>query len=195
MLLPSPVAGENWLASWLMSAVLLSSENDATYALLVSLHFLWTANSLKFTALFFAFDMFPSKLQALVYNILPPTTAIFSYAIGPRKLSANKQFFVGSQTVVSLLQTTQIISDVCFITDHAGYPSSNKTQIGWIKMKLFFLYLGYGARVGYFAPSHVYVPAWALGCFHSFISTQTFRKVLTTSADSCMEITSAPSVA
>ena len=48
------------------------------------------------------------KLQALVYDILPSTTAVFSYAIGPRKLSANEQFFVGAQTVVSLLQTTQI---------------------------------------------------------------------------------------
>ena len=33
------------------------------------------------------------KLQALVYDILPSTTAVFSYAIGSRKLSANKQFF------------------------------------------------------------------------------------------------------
>ena len=54
------------------------------------------------------------KLQAPVYDILPSTTAVFSYAIGSRKLSANEQFLVGaqSQTVVSLLQTTQIISDV-----------------------------------------------------------------------------------
>ena len=29
------------------------------------------------------------KLQALVYDILPSTTAAFSYAIGSRKLSAN----------------------------------------------------------------------------------------------------------
>ena len=54
-----------------------------------------------------------NKLQALVYDILPSTTAVFSYAIGPRKLSANEQFFVGAQTVVCLLQTTQIISDIC----------------------------------------------------------------------------------
>ena len=47
------------------------------------------------------------KLQALVYDILPSTTAVFSYAIESRKLSANEQFFVGAQTVVSLLQTTQ----------------------------------------------------------------------------------------
>ena len=69
------------------------------------------------------------KLQALVYDILPSTTAVFSYAIGSRKLSANEQSFVGAQTEVRLLQTTQIISDVCFITDHVAYASSNKTQI------------------------------------------------------------------
>ena len=40
------------------------------------------------------------KLQALVYDILPSTTAVFSYAIGSRKMSANEQFFVGgAQTV------------------------------------------------------------------------------------------------
>ena len=44
------------------------------------------------------------KLQALVYDILPSTTAVFNYAIGSRKLSANEQFFVDAQTVVSLLQ-------------------------------------------------------------------------------------------
>ena len=35
------------------------------------------------------------KLQALVYDIIPSTTAVFSYAIGPRKLSANEQIFGG----------------------------------------------------------------------------------------------------
>ena len=78
-----------------------------------------------------------AKLQALVYDILPSTTGIFNPTIGSGKQSANKQFFVGAQTVVSLLQTTQIISDVCFITDHAAYASSNKTKIAWIKTKLF----------------------------------------------------------
>ena len=69
-----------------------------------------------------------AKFQALGYDILPSTTAVISDAIGPRKLSANGQFFVGAQTVVSLLQTTQIVSDVCFITDHVAYASSNKTK-------------------------------------------------------------------
>ena len=55
------------------------------------------------------------RLQALG-DILLSTTAVFSYAIGSRKLSANEQCFVGAQTVVSLLPKTQIISDVSFIT-------------------------------------------------------------------------------
>ena len=41
---------------------------------------------------------------------------------------------------------------------------------------------------------HVYVRAWALGCFHSLIS-KTFRRAPTASVDSCAEIKSAPSVA
>ena len=53
-------------------------------------------------------------------------------------MSANEQLFVGAQTVVSLLQTTQIISDICFITDHDAYASSNKTTIVWIVTELFF---------------------------------------------------------
>ena len=34
------------------------------------------------------------KIQALVYDILHSTTAVFSYAIGPRKMSSNEQFFL-----------------------------------------------------------------------------------------------------
>ena len=119
------------------------------------------------------------KLQALVYDILPSTTAVFSYTIGSRKLSANEQFFVGAQTVVSLLQTTQLLSDVCFITDHLTYASSNKTKIVWIETELFLL-------PGVDAP-HVYVRAWVLRCFHCLISTQTFRRALTAPVDSCAE--------
>ena len=40
--------------------------------------------------------------------------------------------------------------------------------------------------------SYVYVGAWALGCFHSHISTQTFRRALTASVDSCAEIKQCP---
>ena len=53
-------------------------------------------------------------------------------------MSANEQFFVGAETVVSLLQTAQIISDVCFVTDDFAYPSSNQTKIVWIETELFF---------------------------------------------------------
>ena len=82
-----------------------------------------------------------SKLQALVYDILPSTTAVFSYAIGSRNLSANEQFFVGAQTVVSLLQTTQIKQGVLFIAANKVYTSTNKTTIVWIETELFFFSL------------------------------------------------------
>ena len=69
------------------------------------------------------------KLQALVYDILPSTTAVFNYATGSTKLSANEQFFVGAQTVVCLLQTTQIKQGVSFIAANKVYTSTNKTTI------------------------------------------------------------------
>ena len=69
------------------------------------------------------------KLQALVYDILPSTTAVFSYAIGSRKLSANEQFFVGAQTVVGLLQTTRIKQGVSFTAANEVYSSTNKTTV------------------------------------------------------------------
>ena len=122
-----------------------------------------------------------AKLQALVYDILPSTIAVFSYAMGSRKLSANEQFFVGAQTVVSLLQTTQIKQGVSFIAANKVYTSANKTTIVSIEMELFFFLPGMDASL-------VYVRAWALGCFYSHISTRTFRRALTTSVDSCAEI-------
>ena len=69
------------------------------------------------------------RLQALVYDILPSTTAVFSYAIGSRKLSANEQFFVGAQSVVGLLQTTELKQGVSFIATNKVYTSTNKTKI------------------------------------------------------------------
>ena len=69
------------------------------------------------------------KLQAMVYDILPSTTAVFSYAIGSRKLSANEQFFVGAQSVASLLKTTQIKQGESFIAANKVYTSANKTTI------------------------------------------------------------------
>ena len=69
------------------------------------------------------------RLQILVYDILPSTTAVFSYAIESEKLSANEQFFVGAQTVVSLLQTTQTKQGVSFTAANKIYTSTNKTTI------------------------------------------------------------------
>ena len=42
------------------------------------------------------------KLQALVYDILPSTSAVVDYAIGLEKLSANKKVFHDAQTAVSV---------------------------------------------------------------------------------------------
>ena len=75
------------------------------------------------------------KLQALVYDILSSTTVVFSYAMGSRKLSANEQFFVGAQTVVSLLQTTQIKQGVSFT------PAQIKPQLFESRRNSFFLLL------------------------------------------------------
>ena len=46
-----------------------------------------------------------SKLQASVYDILPPNTAIIGYAVDLRKMSANSlaQFLVGAQRMPNSL--------------------------------------------------------------------------------------------
>ena len=127
------------------------------------------------------------KLQALVYDILPSTTAVFSYTIGSRKLSANEQLlFFGAQTVVSLVKTTQIKQGVSFIAANKVYTSTNKTTIVWIEMEFFFLPGVDG--------SHVYVCALVLGSFCSLISTLFFQRALTVLLDSCAEIKNALSV-
>ena len=71
----------------------------------------------------------PLQIQAPVYDILPSTTAVISSGIGSRKLSADQQFVVGAQTVVSLLQTTQIKRGVSFIAANKVFTSTNKTTI------------------------------------------------------------------
>ena len=75
--------------------------------------------------------MLASELQALVYDILPPTNAIINCATGlAEQLSANAgQFFVGAQMAVSLYQTNQIISGIFYITAHVAYARTNKTKI------------------------------------------------------------------
>ena len=43
-----------------------------------------------------------ARLQALDYDILPPTTALIGYTIGALTLSAKGQFFIGAQMAVRL---------------------------------------------------------------------------------------------
>ena len=125
----------------------------------------------------------PTNFQALVYDILPSTatdSVLFSYAIGSRKLSANEQFFDGAQTVVSLLQTTQIKQGVSLYSRHwlQVYTSTNKTTIQWISRD---------AGRGTLSQFH---PGWIrlmFTCVLCYISTRTFRRALKASLDSCAE--------
>ena len=57
-------------------------------------------------------------------------------------MSTNEQFFVGVQTVVSLLQTTQIKQGVSFIAAKKVYTSTNKTTIVSVETELFFFTRG-----------------------------------------------------
>ena len=56
----------------------------------------------------------PNSKHWFTTSFLQPLPYLVT-AIGSRKLSANEQFFVGAQTVVSLLQTTRIKQGVSFI--------------------------------------------------------------------------------
>ena len=60
---------------------------------------------------------------------------------------------VGAQTVVRLLQTTQINHGVSFIATNRVYTLTNKTAIVSIEMELLFFLPGVDA-------SHIYVRAW-----------------------------------
>ena len=127
------------------------------------------------------------KLQALVYDILPSTTAVFSYAIGSRKLSANEQFFCWcSNSSKSVTNNSNYIRRLFYVvmllTPAQIKPKSFESR----RTLIFFFLPGVDASL-------VYVRVWALGCFHSLI--QTFRRALTASVDSCAEIKSALSVA
>ena len=66
-------------------------------------------------------------------------------------------------------------------------PAQIKPKIVLIETELFFFLLLFLPGVD--AP-HVYVRAWALGCFFSHIRAETSRRALTASVDSCAEIKS-----
>ena len=66
-------------------------------------------------------------LRALLYDILPSTTAVISYAIGLIKLSSYEQFFVGvsSKFVTNNSNYIRCLFYVAMLLTH----SSNKTKI------------------------------------------------------------------
>ena len=96
----------------------------------------------------------------------------------------------GAQTVIRLLQTTQIISDFVLYLTMLLTPAQIKPKSFESRRNFFFSFLFTRGGCVY-----VYVRGWALGCFYSHISTRTFRRALTALLDSCAEIKSAPSVA
>ena len=161
---------------------------------------LWTAAQAKYTPqclMRAACEFFSSaqvrpargRLQALVYVIFPSTTAVFSYAIGSRKLSANEQFFCwcsnSSRFVTNNSNKTRrvVYSRQQSLHQHK-YNHNRLNRDGTLS----FTQDGCDA-------SHVYVRALALGCFYSHISTRSFQRALTASLDNCVEIKSAPFVA
>ena len=118
------------------------------------------------------------KLQALVYDSLPPTT----YTIGLWKLSANEQFFLCAIVAVNLQQKLELYQT----------QMSNKTKTVWIKMELFcfvfpfFFYLGWTCLMF----------TCLLGChIASTVLLQTFLRALTALVHSYVETNSAPSEA
>ena len=127
-----------------------------------------------------------SKLQALVYDILPSTTAVFSYAIESRKLSTNEQFFVGDQTVVNLLQTTHIKQGVSFIAADKPAPAQTKSPSFESRKNsslLFFIRGGCVSLLRACLGARLFLQSQFLqlflGCFYSHISTGTFQRALT----------------
>ena len=112
------------------------------------------------------------------------------------KQSANEQVFDDAQTAVGLLQTTRIISDVFFF--NTQWPRCLR-QHKWNQNRLnrdgtlllFFLFFFF------FFFTRGRCVSCLRGCmgFHRLIHTQTFRRALSASVDSCAEIKSAPSVA
>ena len=103
---------------------------------------------------------------------------------------AYEQFFVGAQTIVIKCVTNNWNKTrrVILWPPTMFTPAQIKPQSFEWRRNSFSL-----PRLD---ASHVYVGAWALGCFHSHThSTRTFRRALTASVDSCVEIKSAPSVA
>ena len=106
-----------------------------------------------------------SFLQPLVYDILPSTTAVFSYVIGSRKLSANEQFFCWcSNSSKFVTNNSNKTTCVIYRRQKKFTPAQIKPQSFESRRNSFYFLFLPGVDA-----SHVYVRAWALGCFHSHI--------------------------
>ena len=88
-----------------------------------------------------------AQLQALVYSIIPPTTAINDYATG---LNNKQQKTTKCQLTDSFwrhsdgskfVTDTQIIPGTSVITTHVDYTRPNKTKIIWIETKFFLFWV------------------------------------------------------
>ena len=78
-------------------------------------------------------------------------------------------------------------SGVSFITAHVAYVSTNKTETVSIKKELSF----FSPRVD-MPHIYMYMHAWILHCFCTFIITQKIWKTLTAMVDSCAVIKKYP---
>ena len=87
-------------------------------------------------------DSHKTKPQALVYDILPPTTALTDYATGLENLSSQKSDLnSGVQIAVHFWQTTQIMLGISYITADVAHDDTNKTKMISARTEL-FTYLG-----------------------------------------------------
>ena len=69
------------------------------------------------------------QLQALVHHILLPATAVADYAIGPEKLSDEKQFFPWCSNDREFVTDNWNLSGLSFITAHIASASRIKSKI------------------------------------------------------------------
>ena len=137
-----------------------------------------------------------NSVQALVYDILPSTTAVFSYVIGSRKLSANEQFFVGVST-----NSSKFVTNNSNKTRHVIYSRQQslhqhiicKTTVVWIEIQLFFS-LFFSFFFFFFCPGWMRLMfTWVLGLLPQFYQYPNFWRALTAPVNSCAEIKSASS--
>ena len=79
----------------------------------------------------------PELLLALVYHILPPTTAVFDYAIRLRKLSVRLPVFRWCSKGSKFVTTNPSMSGrVSLITACSAYASTDNSKIVQIETKL-----------------------------------------------------------